>query len=121
MTLGNIQRVKVVIIRLDLAVVLDRVAHRDKNVLDLLPQDRDHVQMACSRPAAGNSDIDRFAFVFERRDPFVKTRFGGLESLAISFRETEQPGQTRPAIRRRLCRSLSLIRRRAIFFRSVRP
>src|SRR5687768_12609516 len=52
MAFGNIQSVEIVIIRLDLAVVLDRVAHRHENVLDLLPQDRDRMQMPRPRPSA---------------------------------------------------------------------
>ena len=62
MALGDIQRVEIVIIRLDFAVVLDRIAHRDENVFDLLPQYRDRMQMPCSRTAAGKCYIEAFAF-----------------------------------------------------------
>src|SRR5882724_11446450 len=52
MTLRDIQCVKVVEVRFDLAVVFDRIAKRDKDVLDLLSQKRDRMKVATARTPA---------------------------------------------------------------------
>src|SRR5690606_3606440 len=60
--LGDIQRVEIVMVRLDLAVVLNGIAHRHKDVLDLLPEQGDRVQVTGPRTASGYGDVKAVAF-----------------------------------------------------------
>ena len=80
MSLRNIQSVEIVIIGLDLAVILDRVTHRNENVLDLLPQNRDRMQMPGSRTAAGKCYVQPFAFRLRVRNRDVESGFGARRS-----------------------------------------
>ncbi len=79
MAIGNVQGVEIVIVGLDLAVVFDRVAHRNENVLDLLPQDRDRVQMTGPRTPARNGNIEAFALDLQFIDSFGQASFTGFQ------------------------------------------
>ncbi len=54
----EVQRVEVVVRRLDLATVDDAVAQAEKDVLHLAPDLRDQVQLAAAVPAGGQRHID---------------------------------------------------------------
>jgi hypothetical protein len=62
MTFRNIQRVEVVKVSFDLAVVFDDIAHRNKDVVNALAHQSDGMKMSGPRPAAGDRHIDTVAF-----------------------------------------------------------
>src|SRR5215813_2864633 len=84
MILRNVQRVEVVEVSFDLAVVFDRIPERDENIFNPLAQKRDRMQMATTRPATGNRDIDAFAFRACCFNQPIKRRFSELDLLEMS-------------------------------------
>src|SRR5215470_11342273 len=54
----DVQRVEVVEVGLDLRAVLDLVAHRDEDVFDLLPQQRDRMKVAPPYAASGQRYVN---------------------------------------------------------------
>src|SRR5688572_7010264 len=76
MALGDIQGIEIVIVVFDLAVVLDRIAHRNENVFDLLTYDRAWMEMSGARPAAGNRDVKPLALGLGPRNEVSYFRFG---------------------------------------------
>src|SRR5262245_53439421 len=58
----NIQRVKIIEISFDLAVIFDRVPKGNKDVLDALPHQRNRVQMPGTDAATRYRDVDAVAF-----------------------------------------------------------
>src|SRR5690242_17272578 len=61
MTLRNIQRIEVVKISFDLAVIFDGVTKRYEDVFDSLTHQRDRVQMTVTWTTPRNRDVDCFA------------------------------------------------------------
>src|ERR1041385_6344767 len=59
--LGNIERVEVVEIRFDLAVVFDRVTKRDEDVFQTLAQQSDRMTMAGAWATSRHRDVDTLA------------------------------------------------------------
>src|SRR5688500_593980 len=57
-----VERVKIIKAGLDLRSLFDRITHRDKDVFDLLADERDRVQVALVKASARQSYIDPLAF-----------------------------------------------------------
>ena len=62
MAFGNVKSVEIVVIGFDLAVIFNAIAHRNEDVLDLLPQDRDQMEVPGSWPASWQRNVDPFSF-----------------------------------------------------------
>src|ERR1044072_2258690 len=79
MQLGDVERGEVVEVCLDLRPVLDRVAHRDEDVLDALAQERNRVQVPAPWPAAGQRHIHALTLDFQQADVLLKSGLHGVE------------------------------------------
>src|SRR6516164_9431610 len=95
MTFGNVQRVKVVEISLDFAIVFDDIAERDEDVFDPLPHQSNRMKMSRPRTSSRNGDVDpftrraggvdhRFQFLFRRIERLGDLRFCLLDNLTKS-------------------------------------
>src|SRR6187397_1426312 len=80
MSLWNVQSVEIIIIRLDLTIVLYRVAHRNENVLDMLPQDRDRMQVAGPHSTSRQRYIELVSLDLGVSDKAFDRLFGHFQS-----------------------------------------
>ena len=60
MTFRNIQRVEVIEVGFDLAIIFDGVTERDENIFDALAHQRDRMQVTRTRTTTGHGHINRF-------------------------------------------------------------
>ncbi len=60
MGLRNVKRIEVVEVGFDFPIVLDRVTESDKDVFNLLTQERDWMKVTLAQPSARKRDIDAF-------------------------------------------------------------
>src|SRR5882724_8864368 len=65
MALGNIQRVKVVEVSFDLAIIFDQIAERNEDVFDPLAHQSYWVEMSGSRSPSGDRNVETVAFCAE--------------------------------------------------------
>ena len=106
MTFGNIQRVKIVIIGFNLAVVLNRITHRNENVFDLLAQKRQNMQMTFARARSGKVTSNLSRSIFCVADKFLRFVFGFFDAHSqFLFQLTARIARTRRVLRARLVRS----------------
>src|SRR5437870_6275475 len=68
MPLRNIERIEIVEVSFDLAIVFDGITQRDEDILDTLPHQRDRVQMSRAWPATGQRYVDAFSFSTGQKD-----------------------------------------------------
>src|SRR5439155_752621 len=87
MTFRNIERVEVIEVSLDLAIVFDRIAERNEDVFDPLPHQGDRMQMARARPAPWNGYVEAFAFDAGSLDKDFQDSFFIGDSLSYCLLE----------------------------------
>src|SRR5258708_19425105 len=81
MALRNVERVEIVKVSFDLAIVFNGIAKRNEDVFDALPHQSDRVQVARARTATGDGYVQAFAFGARSFDAVFQESFGFLECL----------------------------------------
>src|SRR5690606_16028973 len=81
MAFRDIQCVEIVIIRLDLAVVLDRISHRDEDLFDTLPYDRDRMQIPTLHASAGKSYVNALGLGLCLKNCGFQASFSGINAF----------------------------------------
>ena len=81
MKLRDVERGEVVELRLDFGAVLDRVAHRDEDVLDALAQKRYRVQVAAARTTTGQRHVNALALSLQEADANLESSLRCVKAL----------------------------------------
>src|SRR5690349_23739093 len=74
MAFGNIERVEIIKVSFNLAIVLDRVTQRDKDVFYSLAHQRDRMQVTGPPAAAGDCDIDALLVKLKSLNDLVESK-----------------------------------------------